>query len=98
MTDEEREIRDAQELLEQFANHPEVKAMLDQAVGAHEKAVSARRPVPPEMLLSAQQIEHERPLLTEEIHAAFKNVSRAGGVSWSESRTPDLPPVIKRGR
>ena len=48
MSDDERGIRDAQDLLGQFANHPEVKAMLDQAVAAHEKAVSARRQVPPE--------------------------------------------------
>jgi hypothetical protein len=89
MSDEEREIRGAQELLEQLANEPEMKAMLQQMTAAYEKKVSARRPVPPEMKLSAEEIDRERTLLTAEIHAAFKDVSREGGVSWSESEVID---------
>lgn len=87
--DEDRKRPGMQEMLERFVDHPEVSAMLAEAMATHEKAVSARRPVPPEMMLGPQQIERERLLLLDEIHSAFKDVSREGGVSWSESDVID---------
>ena len=66
-----------------------MKALIGETMAAQNKAVRARRPVPQEMLLSADEIDRERPLLTAEIHAAFKDVSRDGGVSWSESDVID---------